>query len=169
MNNSIGWRSANKKEKWFNRDCPEWIWRGIFIACIIGLIITVHYFDRIEPGEVIIGQEVQIEQEVVKTPPTRQEMAKKGVMGVASWYDYSLNGVQWSKGHNTCAVRDFKRYSMIRVTNVDNGKSVDCYVNDYGPELGQTPERHVDLSSHAFKQIASLGAGLINVKIEELK
>jgi rare lipoprotein A (peptidoglycan hydrolase) len=95
-------------------------------------------------------------------------MAKKGVVGVASWYDYSLNGIEWSKDHETCATRDFKRYSTIRVTNLKNGKSVDCYVNDYGPELGQIPERHVDLSSHAFSQIADLNLGLINVKIEEL-
>lgn len=83
--------------------------------------------------------------------------------GIASWYDYSLSGEQWSRGHNTCATRDFKRYSTLVVTNLDNGKSVECYDNDYGPEI-QTG-RLIDLSSHAFSEIASLGRGLANVSV----
>ena len=87
---------------------------------------------------------------------------------IASWYDYELDGIEWSKDHNTCASRDLKRYSMARVTNIDTGASVECYVNDYGPEVGQTPERQIDLSSHAFKQIADLKYGLADVIIEQL-
>ncbi|NTU69206.1 hypothetical protein HGB13_00010 [bacterium] len=83
--------------------------------------------------------------------------------GVASWYDYSLSGEQWSRGHNTCATRDFKRYSMLVVTNLDNGKSVECYDNDYGPEI--ETGRLIDLSSHAFSEISSLGRGLANVSV----
>jgi rare lipoprotein A (peptidoglycan hydrolase) len=104
----------------------------------------------------------------LQTTPRGQNLAKTGVVGVASWYDYDLNGIEWSKQHNTCATRDFKRYSTVRTTNLDNGKSIECFVNDYGPELGQTPERIMDLSSHAFSQIADLKIGLINIKIEEL-
>jgi len=104
----------------------------------------------------------------LQTTPRGQILAKTGVVGVASWYDYDLNGIEWSKQHNTCATRDFKRYSTVRTTNLDNGKSIECFVNDYGPELGQTPERIMDLSSHAFSQIADLKIGLINIKIEEL-
>jgi rare lipoprotein A (peptidoglycan hydrolase) len=66
-----------------------------------------------------------------------------------------------SKTRATCASRDFPRYSYLIVTNLDNGKSVRCFVNDYI----EHPDRHVDLSSHAFKQIANLKLGLIQVKI----
>jgi len=161
---SIGWKESNKKKKWFNRECPEWLWTGIFLAFIIGLVVISSNFDQIEPGEAITAKDEQIVVQDAKTPVD----AKMTATGVASWYDYDLNGIEWSISHDTCASRDFKRYGMVRVTNIDNGKSVECYVNDFGPELGQTPERHIDLSSHAFKQISDLGIGLINVKIEEL-
>jgi rare lipoprotein A (peptidoglycan hydrolase) len=52
----------------------------------------------------------------------------------ASWYDYKLNGTEWSKNHRTCASRDLPRYSTAIVTNLENGKKVECFVNDYGPE-----------------------------------
>lgn len=99
---------------------------------------------------------------------TRQELTKKQVVGVASWYDYTLKGIEWSKTHRTAASRTFKRYSMVKVTNTANGKSVEVYINDFGPEEGQTPERIIDLSSHAFGQIADLKQGLINIKAEQL-
>jgi len=52
------------------------------------------------------------------------------------------------------------------VTNLETGASVDCYVNDYGPE--EWTGREIDLSSYAFRQIADLGQGLVRVKIEQL-
>lgn len=82
--------------------------------------------------------------------------------GVASWYDYSLNGQEWSKTHRTCASRTLPRYSTAIVTNLENGKSVECFVNDYI----EHPDREIDLSSYAFSQIADLSRGLVNVKIE---
>lgn len=103
--------------------------------------------------------------------------------GVASWYDYRLKddtpGEYWSKNHSTCATRGWNRYGKAKVTNLDNGKSVVCYINDDGPRdceyryehgldrPGECIERIIDLSSYAFSQIADLGAGLVNVKVEE--
>lgn len=109
-----------------------------------------------------------------QAPSAKPQPQKQGIqqVGVASWYDYDLDGYLYgfySRNHATCASRVAKRYSTIRVTNIANGKSVDCYVNDFGPEAGQSPERIVDLSSFAFAQIADLGFGLIEVKIEYLK
>jgi rare lipoprotein A (peptidoglycan hydrolase) len=53
---------------------------------------------------------------------------------------------------------------MARVTNLATGASVDCFVNDFI----EHPERDIDLSSYAFKQIADLKIGLVKVKIEQL-
>jgi rare lipoprotein A len=50
-------------------------------------------------------------------------------------------------------------------TNVDNGKSVIVKINDRGPF---SPGRIIDLDKVAFERIASLGAGVINVKMEEI-
>jgi rare lipoprotein A (peptidoglycan hydrolase) len=81
---------------------------------------------------------------------------------IASWYDYSLDGIEWSKTHRTCASRTLKRGTTHKITNLANGKSVECYVNDYI----EHPDREIDLSSYAFSQIADLKLGLIKVKIE---
>lgn len=89
---------------------------------------------------------------------------KQGIVAAASWYDYKLDGIVWSKEHNTCASRTLKRYTMARITNLANGKTVDCYVNDYI----EHPDREIDLSSHAFAEIADLKLGLVKVKIEQL-
>ncbi|HRY82509.1 MAG TPA: G5 domain-containing protein [Candidatus Moranbacteria bacterium] len=55
--------------------------------------------------------------------------------------------------------------SYVKVTNKDNGKTVIVRINDRGP-FG--PNRIIDLHTVAFQKIASLGAGVINVKMEEI-
>jgi len=64
-------------------------------------------------------------------------------------------------------MRDVKRGSTVRATNLDNGKSVDCLVTDYGPDESIHPDRVIDLSSHAFAQIGTLRQGVIpNIEVE---
>jgi rare lipoprotein A len=55
--------------------------------------------------------------------------------------------------------------SYARVTNKANGKSVIVQINDRGP-FGEN--RIIDLDKVAFAKIASLGAGVIDVKVEEV-
>lgn len=55
--------------------------------------------------------------------------------------------------------------SYVRVTNKANGKSVIVQINDRGP-FGKN--RIIDLDKVAFAQIASIGAGVIDVKMEEI-
>lgn len=90
-------------------------------------------------------------------------LANKEVMtiGRASWYGY--------KGGLFAASPDFKKGTVLKVTNIDNGKSVSVTVNDFGPDRKAHPDRVIDLDKVAFARIASLGAGVINVKIEPEK
>lgn len=91
----------------------------------------------------------------------------KVLYGKASYYDYKIG--EWSSiGHNVCAVRDFIRYSYLEVTNIDNGKSVEVCITDYGPDKSIHPDRIIDLSSTAFNAISSTKLGLINVKVKQL-
>lgn len=84
--------------------------------------------------------------------------------GTASWYDYSLNinGVQKerSKSHDTCALRIYERYQTYKVCTDE--KCITCYHNDFWPKR---EDRVIDLSSHAFKQLAPLKKGLIHVRV----
>jgi uncharacterized protein YabE (DUF348 family) len=56
--------------------------------------------------------------------------------------------------------------SYAKVTNVANGKSVMVVINDRGP-FGEN--RIIDLDRVAFEKIASLGVGVIEVNVEEVK
>lgn len=81
-------------------------------------------------------------------------------VGRASWYAH--------KGGNFAASPDFPKGSLIRVYNADNGKYVDVTINDWGPDRSVHPDRPIDLDKVAFAKIASLSAGVINVKLEPL-
>jgi len=82
-------------------------------------------------------------------------------VGKASWYAY--------KKGLFAASPDFPIGSVLRVYNADNNKFVDVTVNDWGPERLKHPDRVVDLDKVAFAKISSLGAGVINVRVEPLK
>ena len=81
--------------------------------------------------------------------------------GKASWYKY--------KEGLFAASPDFPKGTVLRVHNIDNGKYVDVTVNDYGPDRSIHPDRVIDLDRVAFERIASLGAGLVSVRVEVIK
>jgi len=78
--------------------------------------------------------------------------------GYASWYRY--------KGCDCAASPDYPKKTKLRVTNLDNGKSVIVRVNDYGPERNIFPDRVIDLDVTAFKKIADKKLGVVKVKVE---
>jgi rare lipoprotein A len=99
----------------------------------------------------------------------------------ASWYStkscqkegtsgaLTASGKKFDENAPTCAMRsrDFGKY--YRITNLDNGKSVVVCHTDFGPNKKLWDKgRKVDLSKGAFRQIADLRKGIINVKIEAL-
>ncbi len=80
--------------------------------------------------------------------------------GGGSWYQY--------KGGAYAASPDFPKGSKLRVFNTSNKKFVDVEINDYGPDRSIHPNRVIDLDKQAFSQIADLGEGIIDVKIQPL-
>jgi rare lipoprotein A len=77
--------------------------------------------------------------------------------GAASWYSYT--------GTLSAANPWLPLGSYVKVTNTSNGKSVIVKINDRGP-FG--PGRIIDLDKVAFEEIAPLGAGVVNIKMEEI-
>lgn len=65
----------------------------------------------------------------------------------------------------TAAHRTFPYNTLVRVTNVDNGKTVVVRINDRGPFVNG---RDMDLSLAAFTSIAERSLGKINVRFERL-
>lgn len=78
---------------------------------------------------------------------------KGSEQGGASWFD--AEGL-------TAAHKTLPKGTVVRVTNLANGKSVNVVIRDRGPYVRG---RIIDLSANAFKRLAPLGAGVINVKI----
>lgn len=90
--------------------------------------------------------------------------------GKASYYSKRATGSRTASGERlhhdslTCAHRSYPFGSMLRVTNLSNGKSVDVKVTDRGP-YGRG--RIIDLSYGAAREIGMLsqGVGLVEVKL----
>ncbi|MFH1233240.1 MAG: RlpA-like double-psi beta-barrel domain-containing protein [Patescibacteria group bacterium] len=82
------------------------------------------------------------------------------VIGQSSWYK-NKNGL-------FAASPDFPKKSRLRVYNTDNNKFVDVVVNDFGPDRKIHSNRVIDLDIVAFKKIAPVGAGVINIRVEPL-
>ena len=88
----------------------------------------------------------------------------------ASYYNSSFNGKVTKSGeiYNenrlTCASNTHKLGTKLKVTNLDNGKSVIVKVTDTGSFSKVT----LDLSKKAFERIAELEKGIINIKIKKI-
>ena len=89
--------------------------------------------------------------------------------GLASIYDQGNNGQLtadgeiYSAGALTAAHKTLPLPSMVRVTNLDNGKSVEVRVNDRGPFVDN---RVIQLSQHAG-DLLGIGAGdAVRVHVE---
>lgn len=91
--------------------------------------------------------------------------------GKASYYHDSLEGRSTSSGEPyrasefTAAHLTLPFHTMLKVTNVDNGKTVIVRVNDRGPFI---TGRVIDLSKAAFQEIGYLGSGVLKVEYEIL-
>lgn len=72
---------------------------------------------------------------------------------------YDMNGV--SAAHPT-----YPMNTIIRVTNLENEKNIILRINDKMP---QWPDRIIDLSLGAARELDFVGNGLVNVKVEVLE
>ncbi len=91
--------------------------------------------------------------------------------GIASWYGPGFHGSKTASGERydqremTAAHRTLQMPSLVRVTNLGNGKSVIVRVNDRGPF---SKGRVMDVSELAAKNLGMIGPGTAKVKIELL-
>jgi rare lipoprotein A len=90
-------------------------------------------------------------------------------IGNASWYGENFQGRLTASGEiydmdsYTAAHKLYEFGTLLKVTNLENNKSVIVRVNDRGPYVGN---RIIDLSKKAFADIASLDEGIIEVSVE---
>ncbi len=91
--------------------------------------------------------------------------------GKASWYDdhgeRTANGEIYNMYAMTAAHPSLALNSVVEVTNLRNGKKIKVRVNDRLPPIHEN--RVIDLSQAAFRQLAYLGSGLIDVELRVIK
>jgi rare lipoprotein A len=91
--------------------------------------------------------------------------------GNASWYGNPFHGRRASNGEVydmyklTAAHRTLPFETMVRVTNLNNGKTTIVRITDRGPFVDN---RIIDLSQAAAHEIESIGPGIVPVRIEVL-
>ena len=89
--------------------------------------------------------------------------------GNASWYGAPFHGRRASNGEiydmnkMTAAHRTMAFGTMVKVTNLTNGKSAVVRITDRGPFVDN---RIIDLSMAAAKALESIGPGVVPVRLE---
>lgn len=88
--------------------------------------------------------------------------------GQASWYGEPHHGRRTASGEIydmrqlTAAHRTLPFGTLVVVTNIDNGRSVEVRINDRGPFI---EGRILDLSYAAAQELGATGRGLVPVRL----
>lgn len=101
----------------------------------------------------------------------RYETSREPGIVVASWYGPDFHGRPTASGERfdmhalTCAHRELPFGTILGVTNMANGRTARCVVNDRGPFV---TGRDIDLSYGTAKEIGLIGPGTGNVRLEHI-
>src|SRR4030042_143588 len=145
------------------------MWR-IFLLILFFLLVAcgprhVVIDRRTPPSE---KQEVKKERPVPETKIEKRE-SKEVQYGVASWYGGEFHGRPTSSGEVydmyqlTCAHNTLPLGTIVMVTNLENGRSLELKVNDRGPFF---KERIIDVSYSAAQMLGMWEKGTAPVKVE---
>ena len=141
-------------------------WVSKFISFPILLIIVFFLLSACGPGRRVV-------YERRPSPPEKRDVRKletrEPQYGVASWYGADFHGKATSSGEVydmyqfTCAHNTLPLGTIVMVTNLDNGRSLELKVNDRGPFV---KERIIDVSYAAAQMLGMWEKGTALVKVE---
>lgn len=140
---SLSWRKKNVVQKGENG--------------IKRFVYKVVSHDGIEIDRKILTQEVMKAPVIEKVVQGTYVAVGQAHTGLGTWYAYT--------GTMAAASPWLPMGSYAKVTNQANGKTVIVKINDRGP-FGKN--RILDLDKVAFAKIASIGSGIISLKVEEI-
>jgi len=127
--------------------------RGIFAAFVIGALLAGCVATPPPPPP----------------PPAAQKPPPFVEFGTASYYGAEFNhkrtaaGEAFNMNELTAAHRTLPLNSKVRVTNLENGRSVIVRINDRGPF---DKHRIIDLSAKAARELGMTHDGTARVKLE---
>jgi rare lipoprotein A len=124
---------------------------------------------RLQSLEQAVQQAFDSEATAPRTPEAPPQTYEMIGQGEASYYGAELAGNRTASGERfnpaalTCAHRSLPLGTMVRVTNLANGRSVMVRVNDRGPFARS---RILDMSLAAARDIDMVRAGKAQVRVE---
>lgn len=146
-------------------------WIVLFMSAIISTISKAEIPFQVGPNENTsanpdsIAIELNEEFARLRLPKTRMIEFNEGM---ASWYGPGFHGRKTANGETynqyalTAAHRTLPFNTMVRVENLDNGKSVIVRINDRGPYVGK---RVIDVSKKVAEELDMINTGLARVKL----
>jgi rare lipoprotein A len=102
------------------------------------------------------------------TPPPPFPETGEVETGMASWYGPGFHGRTTANGETydqeamTAAHKTLAFNTVVRVDNLDNGRSIRVRINDRGPFVDG---RIIDLSRRAARELDMIGAGIARVRV----
>jgi rare lipoprotein A len=113
----------------------------------------------------------QIRPKLQRQKNSRESAHKKVIRGQASWYGPGFHGRKtasgeiFDQGKLTAAHKTIPLGTKAKVTNLQNGNTIEVEINDRGPYIGQ---REIDVSHAAANALGFVKSGLTLVRIELL-
>ncbi len=129
------------------------------------------FFEREETTEFDNESDLSISKDDPTIPIRNQPQIAQSFSGKASWYGGKFHGRRTASGEifNQNALTAAHRYlpfgTRVKVTNVNNGRSVIVKINDRGPFV---KGRVIELSAAAARSIGLINVGVAPVQISVL-
>lgn len=126
---------------------------------------------RVKTSPYIVGGRQYVPMSPVKANDYKEE-------GIASWYGYesgkmTANGEAFNPNELSAAHKYLPIPMFVKVTNLENNKSIIVRVNDRGPFPSEhnpkSGDRIIDLSMGAAKKLEFYGKGFTRVKVEAIQ
>jgi rare lipoprotein A len=144
----------------------------LFILILVALVGFTLVINEDKITEPTLTEEVAVvEEETLAADRSLVEFLDKGIMK-ASWYGPGFHGHKTANGevYNqmsfTAAHKSLKFGTLLKVTNLKNGKSVVVRINDRGPYIHG---RDLDLSKAAALELGFVRKGVSKIKVEEIR
>jgi rare lipoprotein A len=141
----------------------------------------IETIDGLPPKEAIRSDRVKNSPYIVHGrtyyPISVEEAKKYSEIGIASWYGYetvqkggciTANGEAFNPKGLTAAHKYLPLPTHVKVTNLENRRSIIVRVNDRGP-FPKSGERIIDLSMDAAKRLGFYEKGTAMVKVEAIQ
>lgn len=145
----------------------------VFISGCTEVQLASHLTKRINPPPKSVGTfKVGSSYKIKGKTYYPQEDYEYVETGIASWYGPQFHGKQTANGEIfdmnelTAAHKTLQMPSLVRVTNLDNGRSLVVRVNDRGP---YSRGRIIDLSKRSAELLGFKVQGTAKVKVEVMK